>query len=57
MTEPVDFIDTEKVLRKLEEMDQRMQRLEGALEAIAAALGVEYAAKEHKDETGVPDRS
>lgn len=39
-SEPVDFIDAEKMLAKMEELAERMARIEGALEAIAAALGV-----------------
>ena len=42
MSDPVQFIDAEKLLAKVEQLDERLARIEGALEAIAAALGVTY---------------
>ena len=43
MSDPVDFIDAEKILAKLDEANERLARIEGALEAIAAACGIDYA--------------
>ena len=42
MSDPVSFIDAEKILAKLDEANERLARIEGALEAIAAACGIDY---------------
>ena len=49
MDGPVDFIDTEKIIEKLEAMDRRLDLMEGILEAIVAELGVQVPAPRRKD--------
>ena len=49
MDGPVDFIDAEQILSKLEALDKRLQLIEGILEAICAELGIEMPARENKE--------
>ena len=49
MNDPAEFIDTEKILSKLEALDERIQLIEGVLEAICAELGIEIPEREDKE--------